>query len=255
MRVYLVIEETVFFHPKFVEDLITRCKDEIVGASLVTAVRKENNIERYMIEHFYFLSLSELFKMGFLKIKYTMLGKTDKKHNYTVRSVLECYGIPYEEVQYNINTDDHLQYIKTMKPDVILSSQSLYFGENLLKLPRTCCINRHSGLLPRNGGLWPGFQAVRKGEPETGVSVHIMEKAIDAGIVLSQVRVPILTGKTVWDIYRECFEKSSEAVIEALDKIRNDDYTSVDNGYEREYYSFPTKEQWREFRQRGGKYA
>jgi methionyl-tRNA formyltransferase len=255
MKVYLVVEETVFFHPQFVENLIINCKDEIVGASLVTAVKKKNNIERYMIEHFYYLHLSEIFIMGILQIRYMILSKLDKKKRYTVRSVLNHYQIPFEEVKYNINTDDHIAYIESKKPDVILSSQSLYFGKRILEIPKKCCINRHSGLLPRNGGLWPGFQAVRKGETETGVSVHTMEKTIDAGVILSQVRVPIKEGETVWNIYKECFEKSVDAVIEALKKISENDYSSIDNGYEREYYSFPSKEQWQEFRKRGGKYV
>lgn len=89
MRLHIVIDETVFFHPQFLEDLIQR-----------------------------------LLRGGGIRL------------------------------------------------DVIISSQSLYFGKKILEIPVLCCINRHSGLLPNNGGLWPGFQAVRKGEPETGVSVH-----------------------------------------------------------------------------------
>lgn len=258
MRLYVVIEETVFFHPQFMEDLIKQCSDkdvEIVGASLVTAAKKANNIERYMIEHFYYLKISEMWKMGLEQVKAILLSKVDKKHNYTVRSVLERYDIPYEEVRYNINTDEHIKYISATEPDVILSSQPLYFGKRLLELPKVCCINRHSGLLPRNGGLWPGFQAVRKGETETGVSVHTMEKTIDAGIVLSQVKVKINPGETVWNIYKECFSKSGDAVMDALSKIRRGDYTPVDNGFIREYYSFPTKEHWKEFRRRGGRYV
>lgn len=56
-------------------------------------------------------------------------------------------------------------------------------------------------------------------------------------------------------MYKECFEKSVDTVIEALKKIRENDYSSIDNGYEREYYSFPSKEQWQELRKRGGKYG
>ena len=80
MRLYLVVEETVFFHPQFVDDLIKQCRDkniEIVGASLVTAVKKKNNIERYMIEHFYYLKFSEMLKMGFSQVKYMFLDCFD----------------------------------------------------------------------------------------------------------------------------------------------------------------------------------
>ncbi len=255
MRIYLVVEETVFFHPEFVKEFLDRTKDEIVGASLVTAVKKKSNIERYMISHFYYLTCPEIWKMGTRQIKQLAADKWDPSAPHSVRRVLEEYRIPYERVKYDINTDEHLSYIENRRPDVILSSQSLYFGKRLLSIPSRCCINRHSGLLPRNGGLWPGFQAVRKGETETGVSIHTMESRIDDGIVLSQIRIPIRYGETVWDIYRECFKRSAEAVLEALDKIRKSDYSPVENGYEREYYSFPTKVHWREFRERGGRYV
>lgn len=254
MKIHIVIDETVFFHPEFLLDLLERIKDECVGASIITAVGKKNNIERYMMSHFYYLRFSEMLRLGWRKAKLSMLDLVNKDSMHTVKSVLEKKNVPYEQVKYHINTPDHIGFIRNGNPDVVLSSQSLYFGKELLELPRICCINRHSGLLPRNGGLWPGFQVVRKGENETGVSIHVMESKIDAGMVLSQVKVPVKPGETIWEIYKECFEKSADAVLEALDKIRRNDFSEVKNEYEREYYSFPTKEHWKEFRERGGKY-
>lgn len=255
MKIFLVVEETFFFHPEFIKDFLARTEDEIVGAVLVTKVRKKNDIEKYILEHFYFLKLSEIWKLGKNLIKFCILDKVDKKHCYTVKNVLKRFGVPFIKVKDNINTPDVLNYIRKTVPDIIISSQSLYFGDEILRIPQICCLNRHSGLLPRNGGLWPVFQAIRKGEKETGVSVHTMEKQIDAGIVLSQINVSIRAGETVWDVYKECFEKSADALLDALDKVRMRDYMPVVNGFAREYYTFPQKEHWKEFRMRGGKYV
>lgn len=255
MRVFLVVDETVFFHPDFVHSFLERTKDEVVGVCLVTGIKKKNNIERYIITHFYNLKLIEIIKLGYRQIKYLILDKIDSEKDYTVRSVLERAHVLYKEVKYNINTEENLEYIRNCEPDVIISSQSLYFGKNLLRIPKLCCINRHSGLLPRNGGLWPGFQAVRKGERETGVSVHLMNSDIDSGKVLTQIKVKITEGQSLWEIYEKCFRMSVDAVLQALDKIRENDYTPVENGYEKEYYSFPTQEQWKEFREHKGRYV
>lgn len=254
MRIFIVIDETVFFHPQFINQFLEKTQDEVVGACLVTGIKKKNNIERYMITHFYYLRLEEMWKMGTKQIKYSLMDKLDKKRKGTVKSVFEMFQIDYREVKYCINTEENLQYIESCKPDVIISSQSLYFGKRLLNIPSKCCINRHSGLLPRNGGLWPGFQAIRKGEKETGVSVHTMTSNIDDGIVLTQKRVKIQENDTMWNIYRQCFAESAEAILEALNKIRNGDYTPINNEFEAEYYSFPTKEQWKEFRAHSGRY-
>lgn len=256
MRIFIVIDETVFFHPEFLQNFIGRTKDDLVGACLVTKIKKKNNIEKYMVSHFYYLRPMEIMKLGWRQVKYLCLDKLNgKKRPHTVRRVLENNHISYKEVHFDINTEDNLAYIRRAMPDVIISSQSLYFGKKLLGIPNICCINRHSGLLPKNGGLWPGFQAVRKGETETGVSIHTMEKEIDGGRILSQVAVPIHEGESVWDIYKECFSRSTDVLLEALDKIRDNDFSVINNGYSREYYSFPTKEHWKEFRRRGGIYV
>lgn len=253
MRLFIVIDETVFFHPEFLDDLIKKTNDIVVGAAVVMRVPKKNNIERYMTSHFWYLRPSEIAKLSWRKAKLKIMSFDRKPHS--VREVFKKYGIGFLEVRNNINDVNVLSYIRNFEPDVIISSQSLIFEDELLSIPKKCCLNRHSGLLPRNGGLWPGFQAIRKGESETGVSVHTMERKIDAGIVLSQIRVPICESETVWEIYRRCFEKSADAILMALEKIRNNDYSPVDRGLEREYYSFPTKEQWKEFRRRKGRYV
>ena len=255
MKVFILIEETVFFHPEFMQDFLQNTVDEVVGAVLVTKAPKKNDIERYMMTHFYYLQPTEILKLGWNKVKFTILDRLDKERPHTVRRVLEEHHVPYIEVQNNINTPEYLNYIRKTEPDVILSSQPLYFGSELLNIPKLCCLNRHSGLLPKNGGVWPGFQAVRKGESETGVSVHTMASQIDAGVVLSQISVTIHPGESVWDIYEECFAKSAQAVMDALDKVRKGDYTAVENSFTREYYSFPTRTQWKEFRQHGGRYV
>lgn len=255
MRIVLVVDETCFFHPQFVEDFLKRTKDEVTGVCLVTGVKKKSNIERYLITHFYYLRLDEMVKLGYRQIKYLFLDKIQTQTSYTVKSVLKKAGINYKIVKYNINTEENLNYIKKCRPDVILSSQSLYFGKKILGIPAVCCINRHSSLLPENGGMWPGFQAVRKGAKETGVSVHIMTPDIDGGDVLSQRKVKINEGRSLWDIYEECFRLSVDAVLEALDKIRCQDFTPIDSGRVKDYYSFPTHSQWKEFRRRKGRYV
>jgi len=254
MRVFIIIDETVFFHPDFISDFIKRTPDEVVGACLVTKVGKKNNIEQYMVRNFYHLYLSEIMGLGMSKIRLMLKSVFDRSRDYTVKSVFNRNHIPFRNVEYKLGTRENIDYIRSFEPDVIVSSQSLYLNEEVLSIPKKCCINRHSGLLPRNGGLWPGFQAVRKGEEYTGTSIHTMTTEIDGGQVLSQIPVRIYPGETLWKIYEECFRVSSTALLEALDKIRKDDYTPVINGYEKEYYSFPTDAQWKEFRSHGGRY-
>lgn len=52
-------------------------------------------------------------------------------------------------------------------------------------------INIHPSLLPLYPGLRPHARAIAAGDAEHGASVHLVVPDVDAGAVLSQVRIPI----------------------------------------------------------------
>ncbi len=239
-------------------DLVRRTGHEIGGAALVTRVRASNNIEQYMLRHGCYLRPTEISKLVFKKMLYKARDRFSTPNRngrfYSVRKVYEWFGIDYFEVHHNINMPAYLQRIKRCRPDVIISSNSLIFGEKLLNLPQYC-INRHSALLPSYGGLWPVFQAVRSGESCVGVSVHTMEKKIDQGILLSQVKIPVEKGDSIDTLYQKCFNHSAQVVMDALRKIEDGDLSPVINDCPPSYYSFPVRDHWRQLRARNIKFV
>lgn len=257
MRLFLVIDETYFYQPNFVAELIRKTEHDVVGAILVTKVLPKSNLELYMIKNFYYLKFLELFKLGVKKFYYMFKNHFSKKTNdgdfYSVRAVYDHFNISFFEVEYDINKAVYLDKIKALQPDVIISSNSMIFKKELLEIPKFC-INRHSALLPSYGGMWPVFQAVRRGETQVGVSVHTMEKKIDKGILLSQKIIPVENNVSVDELYQKCFKQSAETVLQAIKRIQNNDITILENNYKPSYYSFPKKEHWKQFRQRGIKF-
>ena len=258
MKLYLVIDETSFYHPDFVAQFLRETKDDVVGVALVTRITPRNDISKYLIRHWYCLKLSEMIKLAvkdFLsKLFDLVLPKTKDSRFYSVRSVLRYFQIDLIEIHNDINKEEYIEHIKSKMPDVIISSNSLYFGEEVLNIPKYCCINRHSALLPSYGGLWPVFQAYLHGEDCVGVSVHTMNQKIDSGDTLVQKRIRIEKGDTIADLYKKCFGFSSGIILESLEKIRNNDLSTVDNDFHKSYYSFPTKEDWDLFREKGGRF-
>ncbi len=258
MRLFLIISETCFYQPNFVAELIRETKHDIVGAVLVTKALPKSDIEKYMIRHWYLLTPMELFKLAIKKaylLFKNMFFKTIKEGSfYSVEKVFNCFEIDYFKVKYDINTEENLNRIRVYNPDIIISSNPLIFGDELLKIPKYC-INRHSALLPSYGGLWPVFQAVRKGEAIVGVSCHTMEKKIDKGVLLSQKIVPIESNDTIDQLYQKCFRYSAEVVLNAIDKIEKNDLQPVENNFTPSYFSFPKKEHWKELRKRKVKFV
>lgn len=259
MNVFLIIDETNFYQPNFVSELLQSSHYNFVGCALAIKIPKKNNIEKYMLRNFYYLRWNELLKLSYRKLKYSLYGQFGigkPKMFYSVKSVLKHYDIPYFKVKNDINKKVYLERIKEYAPDVILSSNSLYFKKELLSLAKYC-INRHSSLLPSYGGLWPVFQALRNNEQKVGVTVHIMSNKIDKGAILAQKEIEVQKYDTVDSLYQQCFKISAEVCIDALNVLDNNSkkqqLTSTAKKID-SYFSFPTKEQWKEFRERSKKF-
>ena len=83
-------------------------------------------------------------------------------------------------IKKNINKNKYIQCIRNFKPQIVLSSNSLYFSKKILKL-NSLFVNRHSSLLPKYKGLFPIIHAILNKEKNVGVTLHIMTEKYDSG--------------------------------------------------------------------------
>ena len=87
------------------------------------------------------------------------------------------------------------------------------------------------------------------------MSVHTMDKIIDGGIVISNQKVKIKKNYTIADLYEKCFDLSACVLLESLEKIRKNDLQGCDvKDFKKSYFSFPTKQHWKQFRKRNGRF-
>lgn len=246
-RLFLVIDETRFFHPEFVQDLCNRFPDAFVGAAVVTKIPRKNSIQHYLIQNRHLLTFGEKYRLVCSEVLRRVQGLWKPT---SVRAVLKKNGIPFREVRNGIHTPEMLQYIASQNPDILISSNSLIFKDSLLRIPRLGCINRHSSLLPSYGGLWPVFQALVHGERQVGVTAHKMDTGIDTGEILAQTSIAVGENQSVHDLYKICFARSAAVVEEAVWKCWNSEAAKEAGNYTPSYFTFPTEKHWREFRAR-----
>jgi UDP-4-amino-4-deoxy-L-arabinose formyltransferase/UDP-glucuronic acid dehydrogenase (UDP-4-keto-hexauronic acid decarboxylating) len=76
-------------------------------------------------------------------------------------------------------------------------------GAELLRLPRIAAINLHPSLLPKYRGRAPVNWALVNGERRTGVTLHHMVEAADAGDVIAQEAVTIEPEDTAATLFRK----------------------------------------------------
>jgi methionyl-tRNA formyltransferase len=65
-------------------------------------------------------------------------------------------------------------------------------------------LNLHPSLLPVHRGPAPLFWTLRHGDATAGVTIHVLDDAVDAGPILAQCSVELLDGVTGFDLETRC---------------------------------------------------
>jgi methionyl-tRNA formyltransferase len=72
-----------------------------------------------------------------------------------------------------------------------LASYGRILPRELLALPRLGALNVHPSLLPKYRGATPIQNAILHGDPETGVSIMLMDTGLDTGEIVLQQRIGV----------------------------------------------------------------
>lgn len=126
-------------------------------------------------------------------------------------------------------------------PDIIVSACfSLRLPKAVLDRPRHGCLNVHPSLLPAFRGPSPIFWQLREGPASTGVTVHRMVEAVDAGPVVAAEDRPLEPGTSAAALNRLLAKTGARLLADAL---RGKDWSKIDATPQDEaaasYFSWP----------------
>jgi len=102
---------------------------------------------------------------------------------------------------------------------VVLAGYMRVVKEPLLSAFPNRIINIHPSLLPAFKGLRAWEQALAAAVPETGCTVHFVNRDIDAGEIIARQRVPVLPGDTPETLHARIQVAEHELYPSALAKI------------------------------------
>lgn len=80
-------------------------------------------------------------------------------------------------------------------------------------------LNIHPSLLPKYPGLHPQQQALDDGATESGATVHIVNKDLDAGPIVLQQSVPVLEGDTADTLAARILEVEHRLYPRAIERV------------------------------------
>ena len=86
-----------------------------------------------------------------------------------------------------VRRPESVERIASAQPDLIaVAAYGQILPSSILTIPRLSCLNVHASLLPRHRGAAPISAAILDGDPETGISIMLMDEGMDTGPVLRQ---------------------------------------------------------------------
>lgn len=153
-----------------------------------------------------------------------------------------------------IKRQEVIDEVKKLKPDLLMSLMSKeIIPESILSIPRYGAINLHPAPLPKFRGVSPTFWALSTGSSKFGVTLHVLDKDIDTGGVISQRLFSLNNVKSEHEIYMMCCKLGVEILEKFLrslhrnpKKVKGKLYNGTSS-----YYSLPTKQAVRNFLSRG----
>ena len=126
-------------------------------------------------------------------------------------------GIPVLEPA-NPNLPAFVQSLSAQSPDLFVAAGYMsLLKEQILAVPKIAAVNFHASLLPAYRGKHPVFWALRHGERWSGMAVHMMDRGLDTGGILYQVRVRTRQDDTVESLYDRILKRSSNLMRRLID--------------------------------------
>jgi methionyl-tRNA formyltransferase len=110
--------------------------------------------------------------------------------------------------------------LSALNADVgIVAAYGQILTQALLDTPRMGMVNVHASILPRYRGAAPVHRAIINGEPETGITIMRMVRALDAGPMLTVAHRSIADDETSDEVERDLAAVGARLLLSTLDGI------------------------------------
>lgn len=253
MRVFLITQDDKFYLPGSIAFLLQLVSEnhQMVGAvvSEVSPFGKKASFPIKVLRTLRTFGVRFFLQYALRYAGHFLLGKE------SVEDILRSQGIPVLRIKESLNSVTASEKIERYKPDVLVSvAGNEIFRRPLINLTKHGILNLHTALLPKYRGLMPTFWVIKNREAQTGVSVFLVDEGIDSGPIVVQKKIDI-EGMSQAQLIRKTKHEGMVAISDALDLLESREFSLRENDDSKQtYYSFPTRQDVKEFRRVGGKF-
>lgn len=167
----------------------------------------------------------------------------------TVSGLAATYGISFE-LWGRARTPQAVANMRRLDPDLIISCRYDYiFPDEIIRIPRLGAYGLHPGLLPQIRGLCGPFRAMQMRHARTGCTLFHIDEGIDTGAVVDIGWHDIDYSRSLlWNFVGTYFAgidvlNRHLPILEQGGRLPG----AVQNAAERQYFCYPSEEEFRTF--------
>jgi len=133
-----------------------------------------------------------------------------------VKELALAHGIPVFQPE-SLKREEAIAWIRAKEPDVIVvAALAKSFPQQSSESPPHGCLNVHASLLPRYRGAAPIPAAILNGDPETGITIILMDEGLDTGPIVARKAIPISPEDTAGTLEEKLSRLGAELLLEIL---------------------------------------
>ena len=120
----------------------------------------------------------------------------------------------------SLNAPDARALIASLEPDLLVVHATGILKAETFGLARVAALNVHCGVLPEYRGHASTFWALSRGDTgNIGVTVHLVAKTVDTGLLVRQGRVTPEPGDDDLTLWFKSFRLGTDLVVDAVHEV------------------------------------
>ena len=177
---------------------------------------------------------------------YTVVMMFNKhfKNNDKTYNVKEIFKRDITYFIENLYSDTTIKIFQDNAHDVLVLIDGYgIIKEPILSVAPNGILSYHHGNIRKYRGMPPLFWEFFHGEKECGATVQRLSKKLDAGEIMAETSVKIDYAKSFESNKQALYKKSEQLIIDALEKVLNDEDGSIPKTFGK-VYTLPNFREW-----------
>ena len=236
MRVAFLAADDPLYLPAFFDRVLARCAPQMASVYVTPPLYRNQGPFAAAWRYARTFGPSSALQLGVRILR-------SRLRHQSIREACARHGVPYG-VARDVNAEDFLGQLRSLAPDVIVSvSCPQIFRAALIDLPRLGLLNIHGAILPHYRGVMPGFWMLANGERTAGVSVYLVNEALDAGDLCGQEVFDVRPEESLDEFLQRSKAIAADLLLKVLDELQQGKLTRVPIDVTKgSYYSWPDRE-------------